>query len=454
MLSYVSSQILDYRPPEAFIDLFLAQDYAIGFLSDGGLEGRYSYLAAHPTHIGSVMKGTFAEIKSKLSAYIEPLQAAPHLDLPPFSGGVVGLSSFELGLSIEGLEHDAFRLGSTDWPELSLMVFPAVLAFDHHKQRLLAIGRGANNDEALARRDQLLAFITSQSAPDLRPQRPFCAELIEDVRPNEATFQTKVADLVERIRSGDLFQANLARALKGRLTGTHQPAHVLSALMSAGPAPFAAFFKSGLKVIVSNSPERFIRLDAHRQIKTMPIKGTRPRGDTPEQDRALAAELLASEKDCAENLMIVDLMRHDVSKVAKPGSVQVSALCALMSFPSVHHLVSTIEAELLPDMTAADLIMATHPPGSISGAPKIAALKVITAVEAARGPYCGSLFYVDATGAMDSNVLIRTLVFEQIDQVWHFRLCAGGGIVAYSDPEDEFIETQNKLALIRDQLLK
>ncbi|CAL4866133.1 Aminodeoxychorismate synthase component 1 [Asticcacaulis sp. MM231] len=224
----------------------------------------------------------------------------------------------------------------------------------------------------------------------------------------------------------------------------------MSALQTSGAAPFGGFLNLGERCILSNSPERFIRLDSAGDLETRPIKGTRPRGKTPDEDTGFASELTLSEKDRAENLMIVDLMRHDLSRVAEVGSVRVTALHALETYPNVHHLVSTVTARLSPGKTAADVLCATFPPGSISGAPKVQAMKVIYEMEAARGPYCGSLFFIDANGAMDSNVLIRTLALERDDdQRWHVRACAGGGIVADSEPVSERIETQTKLSLIR-----
>ena len=262
-----------------------------------------------------------------------------------------------------------------------------------------------------------------------------------------------MAALVRQIHAGDLFQANLARGWSGRLKAGATPGQVMTALHSKGPAPFGGFLTLGDRCILSNSPERFISLGASGHLETRPIKGTRPRGKTPAEDGALAAELSASEKDRAENLMIVDLMRHDLSKVAEVGSVRVTALNALESYTNVHHLVSTVTAQLTAGKTAADVLVSTFPPGSISGAPKVQAMKVIYEMEAARGPYCGSLFFIDAGGAMDSNVLIRTLALEKDDGgIWHVRACAGGGIIADSEPAAERIETETKLSLIRSVL--
>jgi para-aminobenzoate synthetase component I len=193
-------------------------------------------------------------------------------------------------------------------------------------------------------------------------------------------------------------------------------------------------------VIASASPERFLRVEAG-QVETRPIKGTRPRGRTPEEDRARAAELCASAKDRAENVMIVDLLRNDLGRVCQYGSVHVAALCRLESFRYVHHLVSEVRGQLRPECDLADLLRAAFPGGSVTGAPKVRAMEIIAELEpVARGPYCGSLGYLGFDGSMDSNLLIRT--FTQ-GKGW-LSFSVGGGIIADSDPEREYDETWHK----------
>ncbi|MGA9658975.1 MAG: anthranilate synthase component I family protein, partial [Asticcacaulis sp.] len=391
-----------------------------------------------------------ADFLAETCAAITPQNHNPNL--PPFSGGLIGLAAFELGLRLENMKRRPFRIeGREVWPELVIAAYPAVLAFDHHKKQLLAIGRGATADEAEAARDHLIRLYTQTAIMPLR-EGPFCDTPLRLETPDEV-HEDKVAALIRQIHSGDLFQANLARGWSGQLNAAASPGQLMSALHVKGAAPFGGFLNLGERFILSNSPERFIRLDGAGLMETRPIKGTRPRGATPQDDAAQAAALLASEKDRAENLMIVDLMRHDLSKVSEIGSVKVTALNALESYANVHHLVSSVTAHLQAGKTAADVLCATFPPGSISGAPKVQAMKVIYDMEAARGPYCGSLFFIDAGGAMDSNVLIRTVVMERdAGRVWHLRVCAGGGIVADSQPQAERAETDTKLSLIRTVL--
>ena len=205
---------------------------------------------------------------------------------------------------------------------------------------------------------------------------------------------------------------------------------------------------------MSNSPELFLTFDPHtRRIETRPIKGTRPRDADPGIDAAQAAELIASAKDRAENLMIVDLMRNDLSRVARPGSVVVETLFELESFATVHHLVSTVTGEVEPGVGPAEVLAESFPPGSITGAPKHQAMRVIAAHEGPRGAWCGSLFLLDDDGALTASVLIRTIAFWREGETWTFRTLAGAGIVADSDPASELQETDTKIAAIRQALI-
>ncbi len=423
-------------------------------LSGTGALSRHSYWLAEPvaeTYLAyddpRDATGALREATA-FSRHEDFRQENAGLDLPPFTGGLVGMASFELGLRLENMKRRPFRIeGRQAWPELVMRLYTGVIVHNHATGRTMAIGRGTTQSEADAACHRMAKLYAA--TPTVPHEGPFSDAPLRGETPDEV-HEDKVAALVQQIHAGDLFQANLARGWTGRLRGGMTPGQVMAALQTAGPAPFGGFFRMGERAIVSNSPERFIRLDADGTLETRPIKGTRPRGLTPQEDAGLAAELLASPKDRAENLMIVDLMRHDLSRVAEVGSVSVPALNALESYANVHHLVSTVTAQLQAGYTAADVLAATFPPGSISGAPKVQAMKVITEMEAARGPYCGSLFYVDAGGAMDSSVLIRTLAFERDEaETWHFRAAAGGGIVADSDPVSERMETETKLSLIR-----
>ena len=244
----------------------------------------------------------------------------------------------------------------------------------------------------------------------------------------------------EHIRVGDCYQVNLAQRFAARAMGDAW--HAYLKLRAINPAPFAAYLDLPDGKIVCSSPERFLEVRGDR-VETKPIKGTRPRSADAVRDRALADELRASAKDRAENVMIVDLLRNDLGKCCVPGSVRVSKLFDIESFASVHQLVSTVEGRLAPDKHALDLVGACFPGGSITGAPKVAAMKIIEALEPhRRSVYCGSIGYVGYDGNMDLNIAIRTLV-QQGDYVYTW---AGGGVVADSKVDAEYQESFDKAA--------
>jgi para-aminobenzoate synthetase component 1 len=257
--------------------------------------------------------------------------------------------------------------------------------------------------------------------------------------------------VIERIGRGEIFQANIARAWTGRLAPGARPVDLFARLAAQSPAPFAAYLRLAGLALVSNSPERFVQLaprDGASWVQTRPIKGTAPRGRDAAEDAALAAALAASPKDRAENLMIVDLMRNDIARVCTPGTVAAPAVSQVERFANVHHLVSTVEGRLAPGRTSADLMRATLPAGSITGAPKVQAIKVIAGLEPPRGPFFGTLFWAGADGRLDSNVLIRTAAFEQDAGGWAFEMRAGAGVVADSLPRAERLETEAKISAL------
>jgi len=228
------------------------------------------------------------------------------------------------------------------------------------------------------------------------------------------------------------------------------PFTVYRRLRALSPAPFAAYLMCGEgRAVASASPERFLHLEADGRIQTRPIKGTRPRGATPEEDADLADTLLTSDKDRAENLMIVDLLRNDLSRVSTFGSVRVTGLCLLESYANVHHLVSVVEGRLMAGLGPVDLLRATFPGGSITGAPKIRAMEIIAELEPTRrGPYCGSIAWLGFDGAMESSIVIRTITMNDAVALAQ----AGGGIVADSDPAAEYDETITKAQALLDSL--
>jgi para-aminobenzoate synthetase component 1 len=257
-------------------------------------------------------------------------------------------------------------------------------------------------------------------------------------------YERAVERAIDFIRAGDVFQVNLSQRLTAGWHG--DPFALYGRLRETSPAPFMALVRLGGADIVSASPERFLAVRGDR-IETRPIKGTRPRGRDPAADARLAAELEASAKDRAENVMIVDLARNDLGRVARYGSVAVDRLFGLESHPGVHHLVSTVSARLRPGLGPAEIVRATFPPGSVTGAPKVRALEIIDELEPVRrGPYCGAIGWMEPGGDLELSVAIRTFVAARE----RLHLHVGGAVTADSDPEGEWRETMHKAARLLD----
>lgn len=256
-----------------------------------------------------------------------------------------------------------------------------------------------------------------------------------------------VATVREYIAAGDVFQANLSQRFETPLVD--DPWTLYARLRERNAAPFAAFLDFPEVTILSASPERFLRVAPDGWVETRPIKGTRPRGLGPEHDFHLGRELSESTKDQAENLMIVDLMRNDLSRVCRPGSVRVSELFALEHYATVHHLVSTVVGQLASGQDALALLTAAFPGGSVTGAPKIRAREIIAELEPSeRGIYCGAIGYLSTTGALDTSIAIRTAVAKD----GRLTFSAGGGVTFHSDPAQEYRETLDKAHGMIDSL--
>ncbi len=340
----------------------------------------------------------------------------------PFLGGVVGYLSYDLGRMLETLENR--KAPDLEIPDIHLAVYP----------RIIAIDRVWGEAFVIAPRHRI-AFEPPPIPDDLAV--PADPEPIEPL-PAEAYVDT-IREAKRAIFDGEIYQVNLSHRLALPIHGTPESAY--ERLRSRTPSTFGGYLDAGDHRILSASPERFLRVRG-RDIETRPIKGTRPRGRTPPEDRALADELRSSEKDAAENVMIVDLERNDLGKVCEFGSVHVPMLRALRSLPNVHHLESVVRGRLRPDVTIPNLIRATFPGGSITGAPKPRAMEIIERLEPhRRGVYTGALGYVSWDRSLDWNIAIRTATV--IGPTAYFAV--GGGIVADSDPEAEYQETLDKL---------
>ena len=356
--------------------------------------------------------------------------------LPPFLGGAVGYFGYDLGRTLERLPATAADEGL---PDLDVGLYDWVLAADHLSGESWIFATGLPTGEAAAARARVAEIQERLYATPYSPSDAASLE-VPRLRSNfrRADYLRAVERAREYIAAGDIFQVNLSHRLQGGWEGAAWPLY--ERLRAASPVSYGAHLDLGDVKILSASPERFLKLDG-RRIETRPIKGTRPRGATPDEDHALGAELLASEKDRAENLMIVDLLRNDIGKVSCIGSVGVPKLFDLERHASVWHLVSTVCGELRPGLDAVDLLKACFPGGSVTGCPKIRAMEIIEELEPVRrGVYCGAIGYLSFTGDMDTNIAIRTLVLRdgRID------LQVGGAVTYDSDPESEYDETLAK----------
>lgn len=429
-----------WRDPVEAAAPFAGEPFALVLLTGGDRPG-WSYLALRPQAV-LLADADHPDPFDALAALLGPTVSV-HPDGPPFQGGVAGLCAYELGARAEGV--DLQRAGA--WPDLACARYAAVLAFHHATRRVVAVGRGSSAADAQRQAETAARWL------DAPPATGIGGALVDSlVADGGGDYEAAVAEVIGRIEDGEIFQANIARRWRGSLAGDASPYDLFRRLAGPSPAEFAAFFRLAGAAVVSNSPERFLSADGDGAVRAEPIKGTRPRGREGEADAALAAALVASEKDRAENLMIVDLMRNDLSRVCDPGEVRTPELYRLQSLPNVHHLVSTVTGRLRRGLGPADLLRATLPPGSITGAPKVQAMKVIAGLEPPRGPFFGSIFWAGTDGAMESSVLIRTAAFTLGGGGWTVEARAGAGIVADSDPLEERRETEAKIDAVRHAL--
>jgi len=374
-------------------------------------------------------------------------------DRPPFTGGLVGCFGYGLAHAVETLQPGP--PDDLDLPDLIVMVADRVLAVDRHAggATLWATGRGTGPDDARRAAEEALDAMEACCAGKKGPLRPPVrleesdGDLGGDVHAQMSPQQyvDAVARCRQAILAGRIFEVCLTQRLDMALQGTGWDLYRV--LRSTNPAPFAAYFRCGDLEVVSASPERFLKLDEDGIAETRPIKGTAPRGRTAVEDRRLSRRLAASPKDRAENVMIVDLARNDLGRVCTTGSVRVPELCVVESYPTVHQLVSTVRGRLRPDRDALDLVRACFPGGSMTGAPKIEAMKVIAELEpVARGLYAGALGYLDRGGGLDLAMVIRTAVCTGGRAYFG----VGGAVTADSDPAAEYREALDKArALIR-----
>ncbi|WP_142501475.1 aminodeoxychorismate synthase component 1 [Klebsiella sp. 2680] len=380
--------------------------------------------------VSTSMADPLALLNQQLTHYHLQPSAHPHL---PFLGGALGLFGYDLGRRFETLPSQAEA--DISLPDMAVGIYDWALIVDHQRQEVSLF----SYDDPQTR----LAWLEAQTAVTAAPfelTSEWCSNMSRE------EYGEKFRQIQAYLHSGDCYQVNLAQRFTAHYRGDEWQA--FCQLNHANRAPFSAFIRLHEGAILSLSPERFIQLQ-QGEIQTRPIKGTLPRLSDPEQDDQQARKLANSPKDRAENLMIVDLMRNDIGRVAVPGSVHVPELFVVEPFPAIHHLVSTITARLPSHLHAADLLRAAFPGGSITGAPKVRAMAIIDELEPQRrNAWCGSIGYLSFCGNMDTSITIRTLTACH----GQIHCSAGGGIVADSEEAAEYQETFDKVNRILHQL--
>ena len=429
----------------------LYKDEPYSFFLDSGMDhqglGNYSFIGANPflifkskadlinigeNGINSTFKGNpFTKLKELFDKY--------QRDYPselPFLGGAVGYLAYDLCHHIEDLPITA--VDDVGIPDCYFGFYDGIIIIDHVHNKVFAAALGITSaaEEKVAAINKSLTEGEKQCPVSTSKGKKGPAVFAGNFTKKD--YLKAVNKIKEYIKAGDIYQANLTQRFECQLEET--PLELYGKLRQINPAPFASFIDFGDGHIVSSSPERYIRITG-KNIETRPIKGTRPRGKTLEEDQKNRDELLASEKDKAELLMIVDLERNDLGRICKTGTVKVPQLFHLEKYPTVYHLVSTVVGELKDECDVVDCILASFPGGSITGAPKIRAMEIIDELEPTqRNIYTGSIGYIGFNGDTDLNIVIRTIVCK--DQKAYFQ--AGGGIVWDSDAEEEYQESLDK----------
>jgi para-aminobenzoate synthetase component 1 len=410
--------------------------------------GRYSLLGAGP-FMTMRAKGRKIEIVrdgkaeqtagnpfAKLAEILRRHERPAGEDGLPFHSGAVGFFSYDLCHFVERLPDTT--IDDILFPDLYLAFYDRAIVYDHVLGKCWAVAEGESGEEAEGKA-RILAerMLRKSEKPVFLEKTGFLGRSIES-NFEKAEYIEAIKQAKEYIAAGDIFQVNLSQRFSAEIGVDSY--ELYRRLRRINPAPFAAYLRFGQNAVVSASPERFLQVRG-RHVQTRPIKGTRPRGKDPATDEAMRRELLASAKDAAELAMIIDLERNDLGRVCSYGTVKVTQKKVLEEYPTVYHLVGTVEGDIHPRFGLVDLIKACFPGGSITGAPKIRSMQIIDELEPTkRSVYTGAIGYIDFGGTMDLNIVIRTFLVR--GQQAFFQ--AGGGLVADSDPESEYEETLHK----------
>ncbi|MFT8418802.1 MAG: anthranilate synthase component I family protein [Acetobacter sp.] len=441
---------LPWRTPDTVLALWGAAPWC-AFLDSGGvLDGRNRWrIFCHtPRHVLKVYTnraeldgapialdgcGHVLQILRKINRVYE--KSSPQEGVP-FCGGWVGFASYAYGMAMQAVPT---RHTGAEEPVFAAAFYDHAYLWDRKNRQVCVAGLGVLNAQEMNRAEAAWHALPEQDVPVApMPRLPLRANQ------TQAAYCQAVQAAQNYIAQGDIFQANITCQHVADLPPGACAASLYRRLRKVAPAPFGAYLSCGADFsILSCSPERFLQVDGTGRIATRPIKGTAPRGRTEVEDHHLAQRLANDDKERAENLMIVDLMRHDIGRVARIGSVCVPELWGVERFAHVHHLVSEVQGQLRDGCDVFDLLAATLPPGSVTGAPKHRAMEIIDELEAApRGAYCGTVFCIGVDGRMDSSVIIRSFVAH----AGQLRMGTGGGITFLSDPQREYEEMRLKLA--------
>ncbi len=452
--------------PLTALQLFeLFKDRPFSFFLDSGMDpvrlGRYSFMGSDPFLVLSsrgeelsIIRNGVAEIRrgnpfDVVGEFLDVYSLDNCRTGIPFNGGAVGYFSYDLCHFIERLPSTT--VDDLNLPECYLAFYDTIVAFDHLKRKAYLVATGFPElDESKRKRraEEKLKEIKSRIITQVprRIEEPAATGdgIVLKTNMSQEEYIKAVKTVREYIMAGDIFQVNLSQRFEADINIT--PYELYKKLRKINPAPFASYLNFDEVSIVGASPERFLKVEGD-WVETRPIKGTRPRGKSPEEDRVLANELLTSIKDRAENIMIVDLERNDIGRVCRYGTVKVTELAALETYSTVFHLTSTVKGRLRAGKNGIDLLKATFPGGSITGAPKVRAMEIIDELEPTRrSVYTGSIGYLSFSGEMDLNIVIRTFLIK--GEKAYFQV--GGGIVYDSKPEAEYEETLDKArALVR-----
>lgn len=455
----------DTETPIRLFQHFAKEDHAFLLESvEGGAKwARYSFIGTDPfmklygkqgemvlEHKGErtlMHEKPIELLKAKLRSFRSPSSG----ELPPFTGGAIGFFGYDLLQYYEKLP--AHRIDDLNMNDLQFMFCDQVIVFDHFKQQLQIIGN-VHIEEGATDSEIALAYAASVAKIDAtlkRLQQPIATAAaptsaipsdpdLGDVQSNltKEQFISNVEQAKEYIRSGDIFQVVLSQRFS--IDTDIDPLHVYRVLRTMNPSPYMYYLKMGEEVIVGTSPEALVKVTNGR-VETRPIAGTRPRGVTPEEDKALELELLADEKERAEHLMLVDLGRNDIGRVSEFGTVRCDSYMEIERYSHVMHIVSNVSGKLRQDKDFFDAFISCLPAGTVSGAPKLRAMEIIAELEnEARGAYAGAIGYLGFGGSMDTCITIRTIIFKHGKAY----VQSGAGIVWDSVPENEYMETVNK----------